>query len=95
MSRVYEPAILCESTYPICCSAKPSWPSRQFGHSWSDLKDESGRIVVTKYYPNVVEAADGTIVVTSHNTGDDAFMPRWPNGSLANGSHFLGGHRRE
>ena len=63
--------------------------SLDFGHSWKDLKDESGRVVVTKYYPNAVEAADGTIVVTSHNTGDDAFMPRWPNGSVANGSHFL------
>jgi hypothetical protein len=36
-----------------------------------------------------VEAADGTIVVTSHNSGDDAYMPRWSNGSLAHGSAFL------
>ena len=64
--------------------------SLDFGSSWSDLKEaRTGRALVTKYYPNAVEAADGTIVVTSHNTGDDAYMPRWPNGSLANGSHFL------
>eukprot|EP01043_Picozoa_sp_COSAG02_P112155 COSAG02_NODE_48342_length_334_cov_0.885106_1_plen_59_part_01 len=44
---------------------------------------------ITHYYPRAVEAADGTIVMTSHNFGDDAYMPRWPNGSLAIGSTFL------
>ena len=65
--------------------------SLDLGSSWMDLKGtgESARVFVTKYYPNAVEAADGTIVVTSHNTGDDAFMPRWANGSVASGSAFL------
>jgi hypothetical protein len=65
--------------------------SLNLGNSWSDLKGTGKKadVFVTKYYPRAVEAADGTIVVTSHNTGDDAFMPRWPNGSLAKGSTFL------
>ena len=64
--------------------------SLDFGNSWNLLKEtgKSGRVIVTKYYPNAVEASDGTIVVTSHNTADDAYMPRWPNGSLANGSKW-------
>lgn len=65
--------------------------SLDFGSSWGELKStgDSPRVFVTKYYPRAVQAADGTIVVTSHNTGDDAYMPRWPNGSVANGSKFL------
>ena len=51
--------------------------------------DSGGTIFTTNYYPRAVEAADGTIVVTSHNSGDDAYMPRWQNGSLATGSTFL------
>ena len=66
--------------------------SRDFGASWADLKHTAvagGAIFTTHYYPRAVETADGTIVVTSHNSGDDAYMPRWPNGSLAIGSPFL------
>ena len=64
--------------------------SLDFGNSWADLKHAGASAVfTTNYYPRAVEAADGTIVVTSHNSGDDAYMPRWPNGSLATGSTFL------
>ena len=49
-----------------------------------------GAIFKTQYYPRAVEAADGTIVVTSHRGSDDAYMPRWPNGSLANQSYAYG-----
>lgn len=62
--------------------------SLDFGASWSDLKYtgglKDGQIFTTQYYPRAVEAADGVIVVTSHHGSDDAYMPRWPNGTLAN-----------
>ena len=35
-----------------------------------------GAVFTTQYYPRAVEAEDGTIVVTSHHGGDDAYMPR-------------------
>lgn len=64
--------------------------SLDFGTSWNDLKHAgaAGAVFETRYYPRAVEAADGTIIMTSHTGADDAFMPRWPNGSLA---HSHGG----
>ena len=62
--------------------------SLDFGATWSALKyaggPNNGAIFTTQYYPRAVESADGTIVVTSHYGSDDAYMPRWPNGSLVN-----------
>ena len=52
--------------------------SQDFGSSWAELKHAGpgGAVFTTQYYPRAVEAEDGTIVVTSHHGGDDAYMPR-------------------
>jgi hypothetical protein len=53
--------------------------SLDFGASWSDLKlSSSGGVFTTQYYPRAVEAADGTIIVTSHRGSDDAYMREPP-----------------
>ena len=49
--------------------------SVDFGATWNLLNLADGTPFTTHYYPRAVQAADGTIVVTSHNSGDDAYMP--------------------
>jgi polygalacturonase len=47
--------------------------SLDYGASWHDLMLPSGKQVRTHYYPQAAQATDGTIVITSHDKGDDEY----------------------
>jgi hypothetical protein len=47
--------------------------SLNHGITWHDLKLPSGEQLRTHYYPQAAQAADGTIVITSHDKGDDEY----------------------
>ena len=70
--------VLTKDNTLLHIQASGSRYSRDFGSSWSVLKHAGpgGAVFTTQYYPRAVEAEDGTIVVTSHHGGDDAYMPR-------------------
>ena len=47
--------------------------SLDHGASWHDLMLTSEKQLRTHYYPQAVQATDGTIVITSHDKGDDEY----------------------